>query len=121
MTYEPDCWGNGIGKQTTCSKQVQTILLKLNYVLQSDIDHSANNRNNLSELETNVCKDMEWKVFFSLSVDSFTASITNIKLCKNILESWLVNRYCKSLPEPLVSLNHRLILFGKTKQLRFIL
>ena len=59
MTYAPDCWGNGIGKQTTCSKQVQTILLKLSYVLQSDIDHSANNRNNLPELKTNVCKDME--------------------------------------------------------------
>ena len=59
MTYAPDCWGNGIGKQTTSSKHVQTILLKLSYVLQCDIDHSANNRNNLSELETNVCKDME--------------------------------------------------------------
>ena len=87
MTYAPDCWGNGISKQKTSSKQVQTILLKLSYVLQCDIDHSANNRNNLSELETNVCKDMECEGLL------LTAAITNIKLCKNILESWPVNRY----------------------------
>ena len=59
VTYAPDCWRNGRCKQTTSSKQLGAIPLKLSYVFQPDTDHSANNRNSLSQLETNVCEDME--------------------------------------------------------------
>ena len=53
------------------------------------------------------------KICFSLSAGCFSESITSIKLCKNILESWPVNRYWKSLPEALVSLNHRLTFLAR--------
>lgn len=59
VTYAPDCWGNGGCKQITCSKQIGAIPLKLSYVLQPDTHRSANNRNNFSQLEKNVCEDME--------------------------------------------------------------